>query len=232
MKSSLNSAKFLRGFTLVEMMVSIAVMITLSTVLVYGYPDTAVRLNLANVNADIAFLVRESQLRGSAVDSASGVFGGAGSFFDMATPTQAILFGDALDISRPMPFGLPIGNGLYDGVYDLGGGVTVNEARATTTLPEDFVISKLCVGAGVPFTCNELNVPPIQTLTISYIRPSPLPHIYINGATSTDYTGGCIEVKSPEAPAPGEQLPSGHIRSVQVFANGSIRTFKGGCSPN
>jgi prepilin-type N-terminal cleavage/methylation domain-containing protein len=224
-----------RGFTLMELMVSLVVMTVISTTLIYKYPETSVRLKLSNVNQDIALLLREAQIKGSAVDSANGVYAGAGAYFNIATPTQAMLFGDAVDATIAMPNGLPVGDGLFTPYIDFGAGGVLSEIRATTTFPTGYVVSKLCVGSSFPFTCNEdglllpIPIPQITTLTISFMRPNPQPHIYINDATTTDYSGACIEVRSPNAPPPGQELPSGHIRSVQIFSSGSIRTFKGRC---
>jgi prepilin-type N-terminal cleavage/methylation domain-containing protein len=238
MSSSLRVKRVsLRGFTLVEMLMSVSVMTVLTTILVYKYPETNVRIQLANSNQEVSFLLREAQIRGSAVDSANGIFGGAGAYFNLATPTQAILFGDSIDPAIPEPNGLPVGNGLYEESVSFGLG-TLNEIRATTTFPTDYVISKLCVGGSFPFTCNNYGialpqpVPNIQTLTVSFVRPNPQPHIYINNATTTDYPGACIEMRSPKAPPAGEEFPSGHIRSVQIYNSGSIRTFKGRCDTN
>jgi hypothetical protein len=79
------------------------------------------------------------------------------------------------------------------------------------------------VGTGFPFTCNDANSPSISSLTISFMRPIPMPAIYINGSKSTNYQGACIELRSPRAPL------SGHVRSVQVFGSGMIKTDVAKC---
>lgn len=205
-----------RGFTLVELSVSLAVIMALTTILFSRYPETAVRLTLANVSHTTSLLVREAQVRGSAIDSVNSSLGGYGVYVDLATPNKLTLFGDTVDPSVPKPFGITIGNGIFEQT-------PIDETKTITTLPDRYVISKLCVGVGFPFTCNASNTPSISSLTVSFTRPNPAPDIYINNATSTSYGAACIELLSPQAPL------SGHIRNVQVFSSGMIRNDLGKC---
>lgn len=207
----------LRGFTLVELSVSLAVILMLTTVLLSSYPETTVRLTLANLTHTTSLLIREAQVRGSAIDSANSSLGGYGVHISLASPNQLILFGDTVDPSVPKPYGVAIGNGRYES------GSPVNEAKTITTLPSRYAISKLCAGIGFPFSCNDANNPAITSLTISFTRPDPMPTIYVNNASSTTASAACIELRSPQAPL------SGHIRSVQVFSSGMIRTQIGTC---
>jgi hypothetical protein len=85
------------------------------------------------------------------------------------------------------------------------------------------------VGTSFPFTCTTDNVPPITSLIISFTRPNPQPNIYINNSTSTNFSAACIELRSPRAPRPGDTVPTGHIRSVQVYNSGMIRTATNKC---
>lgn len=203
-------------------MVSIAVMMTVTTTLIYKYPETSIRLNLANDTQLTALMVREAQLRGSAIDSVNSTLGGYGVYFNLSNPRIVTLFGDYIDPLAGTPNGIAIGNGLYDAS-------PLNEAKTINTFATGYVISKVCVGSSFPFICNNTNVPPITTLTISFTRPNPQPNIYINNSTSTDFAGGCIELRSPRAPS-GLPVPNaGHIRSVQVYTSGMIRTAAGKC---
>lgn len=213
----------LRGFTLLEMMVSIAIMTVISTTLIYRYPETSIRLNLANDNQAIALMLREAQIRGSAIDSVNSSLGGYGVHLNTNTPRTIILFGDLIDDSIDKPNGLPVGNGLYDFS-------PINETKTMTTFATGYVISKICVGTSFPFTCTTNNIPAITALTISFTRPNPQPNIYINNSSAASFSGACIEIRSPRAPRPGQNAPSaGHIRSVQVYTSGMIRTSANKC---
>lgn len=202
----------LRGFTLVELIISLAIIAMLTAIFMYRYPETSVRLTLANMSHTVALLVREAQVRGSAIDSVNSSVGGYGVYLEADRRTQLVLFSDMIDSSVPMPYGVPVGDGLY------ATSSPIDETKKTTSLSKRYVIEKLCVGPGFPFTCTAINGEAITSLTVSFTRPMPQPSIYINGSKSTNYTGACIELRSPHAPAPG------HVRSVQVFNSGIIRT--------
>lgn len=207
------SLHFRQGFTLVELMVSIAIMGTLTGIMLARYPDSAMRLNLANISNHIMLTTREAQLRGSSVDVSGGA-AGYGIYSATSNPKQIIFFYDSM--TGASKNGIYIGDGLY-------GTTTINETKTLITLPTNYKISALCVGTGFPFSCNASNTPAITSLTITFERPNPQPLIYINKATSTAYSGACLEVSSPKAP----QL--GHIRSVRVFSSGLVTGAQTGC---
>lgn len=219
MKST-KATLFMRAFTLVELMVSLAVILSLTTILLYRYPETAVRLTLANMSHTVSLLIREAQVRGSAIDSLNSSLGGYGVYLSLSQPGTITLFGDTVDSAIPKPYGITVGNGLFEDGSQPGG---INETKTVTTLPSKYVISKLCVGNGFPFTCNASNVPTITSLVVSFTRPNPTPSIYINNQSATNYSAACIELRSPQAPL------SGHIRNVQVFNSGMIATAIGKC---
>ncbi len=212
-----------KGFTLLELLVSLSVMTVISTTLIYRYPETSVRLNLANNNQTIALALREAQIRGSAVDSVNNSLGGYGVYFDASTPRRVILFGDTVDASAGTSNGLPIGDGLYSATTPF------NEAQTVTIFATSSTsfISKICVGTSYPFSCGANNTPQVTSLTISFTRPSPLPSIYLNN-TTTRVMGACIEMRSNKAIQNGI-LVAGHVRSVQVFSSGMIRSSATGC---
>jgi hypothetical protein len=208
---------YVRAFTLVELMVSLSIITLLTIVLLARYPETAVRLTLANMSHTVSLLIREAQVRGSAIDSVNSSLGGYGVYLSLADSGRLVLFGDTVDPTVPKPYGITIGNGIFES------GSPIDETKTITTLPNRFIISKLCVGTGFPFTCNASNTPEITALTVSFTRPNPIPSLYVNNATSTIYSAVCIELRSPQAPL------SGHIRNVQVYSSGMIRNDIGKC---
>lgn len=214
---SLRVTLYIRGFTLVELSISLAVIATLTFMLLSQYPDTSTRLTLVNASHTTSLLIREAQVRGSAIDSANSSLGGYGVYAALASPSKLILFGDTVDASIPKPYGVSVGNGIFEN------GSPINETKSVTTFPARYIIHKLCVGAGYPFTCNASSTPQITSLTISFTRPNPTPTIYINNATSTSASAACIELISPRYPL------SGHVRNVQVFNSGMIRNDIGTC---
>ncbi len=204
------------AFTLIELMVSMTI-ITILTFIFFGqYPEAATRLSLINVSHTTSLLVREAQVRGSAIDSLNSALGGYGVYATLSSPDRIVLFGDTVDSSVPKPNGVAVGNGLFDNS-------PINETKTTSIFPTGYIVKKLCVGSGFPFTCNTNNTPNITSLTISFTRPDPEPHIYINNATSSSASAGCIELRAPL------DTRSGHIRSVQVYNSGRITIVVGKC---
>lgn len=214
---SLRFTTALRAFTLVELSISLAVVMILTGILLSRYPETATKLTLANATHTTSLLIREAQVRGSAIDSVNSSLGGYGIYVSLATSSQLILFGDTVDPTVPKPYGITIGNGAYEA------GDPIDETKTVTKLPNRYYISKLCAGTGFPFVCNTSHNPNIDSLTVSFTRPNPVPSIYLNNATTTSYTAACIELRSPLAPLPG------HVRNVQVFSSGMIRNGIGKC---
>jgi prepilin-type N-terminal cleavage/methylation domain-containing protein len=207
-----------RGFTLVELSISMAIMVIMMAIILVHYPETSVRLSLANVSHTTALLIREAQVRGSSIDSGNNSLavespiGGYGVYVSMNAISQLVLFADTVDSAVPKPNNILIGNGIYEN------NSSINETKSITKFPKGYTISKICVGTAFPFSCTTSNTPAITSLTISFIRPNPQPLIYINNDTSTNFSAGCIELRSPRAPA------NGHVRSIQFYNSGMIRT--------
>jgi type II secretory pathway pseudopilin PulG len=123
-----------KGFTLVELIISLGIIMLLTAVLLADYPETATRLSLVNANQSTALLIREAQVRGSAIDSVNGTYGGYGSYITLDSPAQVILFGDTVDVTASIGRDIPIGNS----VYDLS---PVNETDTTLNFPRGYFVA-------------------------------------------------------------------------------------------
>lgn len=213
-----------KGFTIVELLVALVIMTLMTSVLLSKYPETVVRVGLTTSSTNLGLLVREAQLRGSAIDSVQSAIGGYGVFLSRASSSQAIVFGDIIDPSIPTPAGIGVGNGVYESA-------PINEMKTIDRLKSGYTYEKLCVGSSTAplylapygFICNESYDPDIQNLTISFSRPSPFAHIYINNSTSTDFSSACVQVYSPKTPA------EGHIRSLVVYHYGMVVSSASPC---
>lgn len=211
------SKRSIRGFTLIELVISLSIMMVMTGLLLFNYPESAVRVTLINSVQSTVLLIREAQVRGSAIDSVNSSFGGYGVFLkieDSNTNSTVKLFGDSVSNSGSSnSSGLPIGNGLYEIS-------PIDETNSTLSLPIGFRITKFCVGL-TPSTCYSDTD---SSLTISFTRPSPRPDIYLNGLKTTNYGRACIELQSKD--------PTfiGHIRSIEVYNSGMISTTLSACS--
>lgn len=84
-----------RGFTLIEMVVTIAIVGIISAVVMFQYSKYDSQLLLKNLAYEIALQVREAQVFGISVrGDATGFSAGYGVHFSMSTPTQYFLFRD------------------------------------------------------------------------------------------------------------------------------------------
>jgi prepilin-type N-terminal cleavage/methylation domain-containing protein len=206
----------LKGFTLVELMVSITVMLIIIGITLSGGPQSISRVKLADDVYRSELMLREIQLQGSAVNSLNGVFGGAGVFFDRATSTEILKFKDKVDISLLKAIGT--GNGLYDS--------NNSEVSDVFMLATKNKIVRLCVATSSPenFSCNSDNLPIVNTLTVSFSRPKQTAHIYINGATTTDFISACVQFEGPQS------ITAQNSRSLLVYQSGMITKKNGTCN--
>ena len=228
MKKFFSKYKSVRGFTLLELSISLAVMFIMVGGIFAEYPITAMRITLTNVSYSTSLLLREAQLRGSAVDSGNSSptnvslstdspYGGYGVSMSLLSSGQIILFNDTVDTNISTPYGLAIGNGLYETS-------PLDETKEITNFPKGYYIKKLCIlpdGSSI-FSCNANYTNSIESLVVSFTRPNPQPNIYINGTKAESFSAACIELSSPRA----------QFRSVQVFKSGIIRTQSTKCDSN
>ena len=208
-----------RGFTFVELLVSMGVMAVILGITMSGGPQAITRISLADNTYQAELLVREVQLQGSSINSLDNTFGGAGVYFNRATSTDIVKFKDRA-IFNPTR-AISLGNGLYDSVAP-------DEKVSVFRTSNRNVIGVLCVATTSPsvFYCNNDNpptIPVINTLTISFNRPKQTAHIYVNEATTTDYAAACIQFDSFRSPE------KGYVKSLLVYKSGMVTKKLGTC---
>ena len=204
-----------RGFTLVELLVSIGIMVIILGITLSGGPQAIMKLTLSDNTYQSELMIREAQLQGSAINSLDNLYGGVGVYFNLATSSQVLKFRDLVVPNVDRPIG--IGDGLYESA-------PIEEKDSVFKLSTNHRIGKLCVATGVAaFVCNDEVNPPIKTLTISFNRPKQTAHIYTNDTSSTDFTSACIQFDSLRSPLPG------YVRSVLVYRSGMVTKRLGTC---
>jgi prepilin-type N-terminal cleavage/methylation domain-containing protein len=222
LREILSKSKVSRGFTLVELLVSISIMAIILGITFSGGPQATTRLSLSDNNSQIELMIREAQLQGSAVNSVNGTFGGVGIFFDRATSSQVLKFRDIVDPTIQKAIG--VGNGLYDA--SLSSGVPpIFEKDSIFLMTNRNRIQKLCVATSTsPVMCNDTYTPHVNTLTVSFNRPKQTAHIYVNGTTSIDYTFACIQIY------PVGASTTDFVRSVAVYGSGMVTKAASPCN--
>ncbi len=148
----------LKGFTLVELVVSIGIFAVMTALVVARYGSFNQGTIITNVAFDMALSIRTAQTYGLSVKSTSAsvsAFTSAyGIHFDMNNPTQFIFFADTITPNNK---------------YDSG------EAITTYTLNQSAKITAICLGSDPTCVGGTLvtAVGPAKTLDVTYKRPNP-----------------------------------------------------------
>lgn len=171
------------GFTLVELLISIAIFIIITSVAVLNNNSFNASILLTDLGYQVALSVRQAQVYGITVKAPAsctssgcptGFSSGYGEHFDITAPTQYLLFEDGKTGAAP------------DHIYQIA------ELLQTYTIGKGYSLKQLCVGSGSSFNS-------VSTLDISFIRPEPEAwvasggvlnlgdeaHIYIQDPTKT-----------------------------------------------
>jgi prepilin-type N-terminal cleavage/methylation domain-containing protein len=162
-----------KGFTLIEMLIAIGIMVAITSVVVLNRSKAGEGATLKN-DADLMSLnIRQAQVNSIAVretSAGSGNFNvGYGVYFPHLAINSYIVWVDTN------------GNGVYDG----------GETLSTGVLSNGELISDLCVlnsvGAEV---CNQSN------LNMRFLRPNTAPLLYANGVLQSGIQGLRIKITS------------------------------------
>ncbi len=87
--------KAIRGFTIVELVIVLAIMVTITSLILANYPGFNERLAVRGASADIASNIRLAQAYGLGVkESSPNLFPGYGVYFQSATANSYVLFAD------------------------------------------------------------------------------------------------------------------------------------------
>ena len=157
------------GFTMIEMLVSLAILILLATVILSSHTNFTNSIILSNTAYDVALSMHDAESYGiGSRGYGSTINTGYGLYFSMATPTTYLFFADTdpNHCSGTDPRCKP-GDGQYTpndaliSTYHLGAGISVSKLCGVTNLN-----STICSnGSGA-------------VLDIVFTRPNPNPSLY------------------------------------------------------
>lgn len=164
-----------KGFTLVELLVSIGIFTIITSVAVFNNTQFNSSILLTNLAYEIALSVRQSQVYGVTVkkDSNDNFSSAYGIHFDLASPTTYILFQDTTPADH----------------YYNSGDVSVE----TFNIQKGNGITQFCVTDSTT-VCHKADG---ATLDISFVRPNPDALIYVGGV-GTRYNKAEVCVVSPK----------------------------------
>jgi len=173
--SSRNSYK--KGFSIVELIVTISVFALLSTSLVGNYRSSTKALSLSSLAAKVSTDIRRAQAFGISNIDRSGSYYAHGISFQKAPPDEKsyIIFADVN------------GNFINDNL-----GTCTGECVEKMAIVDGSYISALCVNTKKTGTCTA-----VDSLHIAFKRPEPEPFIRgVIGGVTASYDDAEITLKT------------------------------------
>jgi prepilin-type N-terminal cleavage/methylation domain-containing protein len=196
--------RHVRGFTLVELLVVVAVIIFVSAMIFANNNKFGGQALLQNLAYDIALSVREAQVYGISVKGAGSSFSaGYGMHFSLATVSTYNLYADTKNAANQI---------VPDGLYEAGEDVS----PSPYVIGRGFYISKLCVTS---FAMPVEDCTP-TSLDILFVRPEPDAYISI-GVPQYDGAGQIIPSTYAQARVVATS-PRGDVMSILISSNGQI----------
>lgn len=165
-----------RGFTLIELMVSLAIFAFMTAFLLARYGTFNQTTLLTNLAYDTAITIRSAQSYGLNVQGTGSGISSCGAEYSIGNTCFQYPYGVDFQTAKPDQFILFTdlnSNGEYDSTGDAN---TTAEIVSTYNMNKGYSIAGLCVGSS-PTSCTSVN-----QLDITFKRP--IPDAIINGCTS------------------------------------------------
>lgn len=192
---------FKKGFTILELIVVIAIMAIMTAIILYNNQDLNSSLLVSNTAYEINLIIREAQVYGLGVKAGGNTQAdfrySQGVHFDLAYPTQVIIFSDSNN----------------SGNYNTGEEIqsyNITNKRAGQIL-------SICSPTGNGTGCDPLPPEADNKLDILFKRPNPEPVFSAGGAN------GRVNINL------GSISDSNFCRSVIVEKTGAIQINKFYC---
>lgn len=203
------------GFTLIEMVVVMAIFSILTSVVVFNYGDFNNNIISTNLTYEIALTVREAQVYALGVRGAESDFNTRyGAYFNI-DPTNGngknfMLFADINEDGKCEIDGAlcSISNCIASG--PLGD----DSCRELSSLTRGVEIVDLCVANGVPISEDGVCTQGVNSLSVTFERPNPDALVYSGG---TEYSDAAIIIEAPNSSRRAVLVRSTGQISVEVF---------------
>lgn len=216
--------RFRAGFTLVELLVVVAIILIVTSLAFVSQSSFNKTLILANTAYDVALTLRSTETYGLGSRSLQGVSNtGYGLAFRASTPNSFTFFAD----TSPSPsIDLGCHQTLDPSAPDARPGdcayqESQDEKVTTYILGNGIVVSDFCAYSLGVWSCAHSGGEVLDALDIVFARPNVEPFISVNGAYSVVFpvTQACLTLSSPQ----------GGERFISVAASGAITANAPSC---
>jgi prepilin-type N-terminal cleavage/methylation domain-containing protein len=191
-----------KGFTLAEIMVSIAIVVMIMSVVLFGYRSYNDNIILSSAGQEMAISIRQAQVYGVSVKQVvGGDFNTSyGISFDLSNPGSYYIFADKNN------------NGKYDGDVNCSSGT---ECVEKDDLKNAVGLSSFCsTDLGGVETCPDTTG--IRSVSILFKRPDTEAYIYTFNSSGTMISGSYRSIKIIFSTRSGQQS------SVSVNSVGQV----------
>jgi prepilin-type N-terminal cleavage/methylation domain-containing protein len=214
------------GFTLIEMLVVLAIIILMTGLIFSGQSNFNTSVILSSTAYDVALTLRDAETYGLSTRATASGVASAGYGLDLKSGlvTTYNLFAD----SYPPAGGtnachpLPANGASAPNAYPGDCAYTSNDGLVSTyTLGNGVTISNFCASTnGTSWSCESGTTNVINQLDIIFLRPNPAPFISTNGIYSqaTPMTSACITLSAGT-----------NSRYISIAANGQIIATAASC---
>ena len=212
----MESNRLRNGFTLVELIVVMAIIAVVLTIVLTSQSSFNKTLTLANTAYDVALTIRYAETYGlgsRAIGTMTNA--GYGIHFQNTSPKSFTLFADKYPsvgqsgLCHAPPVNDPVGPDARPGncIYD----VSQNEKVTDYTLGNNITISDFCSYSSGSWSCASGG---LDSLDIVFVRPNASPFMSANGSYLEAFpvTKACLTISSPQ----------GGSRFVSIASSGEI----------
>jgi len=199
------------GFSIIELVVAVGILIALSTTLLFSYGSFDRRVTVDNLAHQIAVWANDARVSAMSVKRTrndQGNFPGFGLHFDIATRAKFVYFAD-IDRDKtydPLQGGEKCGDPLTEGEQEIGilrGNLIASICGDMPLGGQTATCPSVIPGNPLLYTTN--------TLDIVFMRPNPF-DANIRGSSGTSYGRAEIAVTSPK----------GYRRTIVVSTTGQV----------
>ncbi len=175
-KKNLNEVQKGAGFTLVEMMVVVAIVIVMTSILLLKQSKFSSDILVTNAAYEVALSIREAQVYGiSSKQTSTNLNVGYGIYLDNSSTNSFTIYSDG---------GYSSSN-TYNYTFNYGDTGESYVSIENPQLTQGQTIKKICVASTMNnISCSDTDST-LTKLNIGFIKPNPEALIYKNGTTGT-----------------------------------------------